>query len=115
MGFNPGFKGLKMFDHTSAHIATKLEHTIVHCSTEQPEKYPRREACAYGNTICGRMNGTDMNYLQLVPALQFRDAQSAESALKTEVLRTCQLFGPVAWDIGVTACNIKPWISDETA
>jgi hypothetical protein len=61
------------------------------------------------------MNGTDMNYLHHVPTLKFRDAQSAESASKTEVLRTCQLFGPVAWDIGVTAGNIKPRFSDETA
>ena len=69
-----------MLDHTSTHIATKLENTSVHCSTVQLEKYPRREACAYGSTICGRMNGTDMNYQQLVPTLKFRYVQSAESA-----------------------------------
>jgi len=69
-----------MLDHTSTHIVTKLENTSFHCSTVQPEKYVRREACDYGRTICGRMNGTDVNYLRLVPILKFRDAQSAESA-----------------------------------
>jgi hypothetical protein len=67
-----------MLGHTSTHVATQLDNTSIHCSPVQPEKYPRREACAYGSTISGRMNGPDMNYLQLVPTLKFRDAYSAE-------------------------------------